>query len=195
MFGIKKLEILLLIIIFILAYCSYSNASAIAFTYKSDYDIYFKKYTKRFFGVGYDWHWFKAQGIAESNLNPYAESYVGAKGIMQLMPNTHDEIKKELGIPDAIYSPRWNIAGGIYYDRKMYNKWISPRPEEDKRNLMFASYNAGFGRVLNAQKKCISNIKTNCNLWFNIEPFCPGETRTYVKRINTYMGKEYDKSN
>ena len=32
------------------------------------YDGHFRKYTKHFFGVGFDWKWFKAQAIAESNL-------------------------------------------------------------------------------------------------------------------------------
>src|SRR6185369_9269115 len=47
------------------------------------YDPYFKKYSKRFFGVGFDWRLFKAQGMAESELNPNARSFVGARGIMQ----------------------------------------------------------------------------------------------------------------
>ena len=36
------------------------------------FDPIFKKYTKRYFGVGTDWHWFKAQGMAESDLTPGA---------------------------------------------------------------------------------------------------------------------------
>ena len=50
------------------------------------YDPYFRKYSKRFFGPAFDWHWFKAQGIAESGLQKDAKSWVNAKGIMQLMP-------------------------------------------------------------------------------------------------------------
>ena len=52
------------------------------------YDATFRKYTKRFFGVGFDWRLFKAQGMTESNLDPASVSWVGAKGIMQLMPST-----------------------------------------------------------------------------------------------------------
>ena len=33
-----------------------------------EYDRHFKKYSKRYFGPLFDWHWFKAQSIAESNL-------------------------------------------------------------------------------------------------------------------------------
>ncbi len=52
------------------------------------YDPTFRKYSKRFFGVGFDWRLFKAQGMTESNLNPAATSWVGARGVMQLMPTT-----------------------------------------------------------------------------------------------------------
>ena len=48
----------------------------------SRYDNYFRKYSKRYFGLGFDWRYFKAQGMAESELNPNAKSYVGARGIM-----------------------------------------------------------------------------------------------------------------
>ena len=34
-----------------------------------EYDRHFRKYSKRYFGPLFDWHWFKAQAIAESNLN------------------------------------------------------------------------------------------------------------------------------
>src|SRR5919201_1404990 len=51
------------------------------------YDGVFRKYTKRYFGAGFDWRYFKAQGMAESQLNPTARSWVGARGIMQLMPS------------------------------------------------------------------------------------------------------------
>jgi len=32
----------------------------VAKRFRSDYDEYFRKYTKHYFGVGRDWRWFKA---------------------------------------------------------------------------------------------------------------------------------------
>ena len=90
------------------------------------YDHYFRKYAKRYFGPNFDWHWFKAQGIAESNLRPDAESQVGALGIMQIMPRTYEEIRSKNPHFRGIQEPRWNIAAAIYYDRILYQKWRKP---------------------------------------------------------------------
>ena len=87
------------------------------------YDPIFRKYTKRYFGVGTDWHWFKAQGMAESDLTPTARSRVGARGIMQLMPSTYGMIKSALPRFGAIDDPEWNIAAGILHDRDLWTVW------------------------------------------------------------------------
>jgi len=154
----------------------------------NEYDVYFKKYAKHYFGPHIDWHWFKAQGIAESNLNPQARSPVGAKGIMQIMPATYEEIlKKNPHIPRTD-EPRWNIAAGIFYDRMLYRKWKKKKTISTKERLSFsfASYNAGLGTVLKAYKKA-SKKHGDVKQWQQVEDFAPGETRFYVKRINNLM--------
>ena len=67
--------------IFLLLICLFFAGSVFAGD-TSRYDEVFSKYTKRFFGAGFDWRVFKAQGLAESNLNPESRSWVGAIGIM-----------------------------------------------------------------------------------------------------------------
>ena len=53
-----------------------------------------------------------------------AKSHVGAKGIMQIMPRTFEEIKyKNPSIKGSALQPKWNIAAGIYYDRAWYCCW------------------------------------------------------------------------
>ena len=76
----------------------------------STYDEIFRKYSKQYFGVGFDWKVFKAQAMTESNLNPEAKSWVGAKGVMQLMPATYQEIQSKNPEIGEISDPRWNIA-------------------------------------------------------------------------------------
>ncbi|MEM6486289.1 MAG: transglycosylase SLT domain-containing protein, partial [Pseudomonadota bacterium] len=103
----------------------------------TEYDAYFRKYSKRFFGVGFDWHYFKAQGIAESNLNPTATSGVGARGIMQLMPNTFAEVTEKTGlIEGALDEPRWNIAAGIWYNKHQFDYWQKGRALEERLKFM-----------------------------------------------------------
>ena len=119
----------------------------------TQYDSYFKKYTKHYFGPGFDWRYFKSQAIAESNLDSEAKSHVGAKGIMQIMPKTFEEIKyKNLLIKGSAQQPKWNIAAGIYYDRAIWKLWKAKRPFDDRIAFMFGSYNAGKGNILKAQR-------------------------------------------
>ena len=149
------------------------------------YDAHFKKYSKRYFGPLFDWHWFKSQGIAESGLDENSKSHVGASGIMQLMPDTYIEINDKNPHFLEVDSPRWNIAAGIYYDRLLYRKF-DKIPEQEKLYLALASYNAGYSRVLRAKKKTANE---NAG-WHDIRPHLPTQTRAYVSRIQKLMGQE-----
>ncbi len=159
--------------------------------YTTKYDGYFSKYCKRYFSVGFDWHWFKAQAIAESDLNKDAESWCKAKGIMQLLPSTFAELcERYPELKKNIRDPRWNIAAGIRYDRDLWIQWKAERPFQDRLHFTFGSYNAGLGTLLKAQEMCmVQNL--NENLWQSIERVAPtvevwrhDETINYIKRIN-----------
>ena len=163
------------------------------------YDIYFNKYTKRYFGPGFEYKWFKSQSIAESALNADAESWVGAKGLMQIMPATYRDIKEHNEfIIGKIENPRWNIEAGIYYDKYLFNNWKAKRPFIDRLAFTFASYNAGMGNILKGQVECNETMQSDsdCNLWINIissahkvKSWRHVETLGYVKRIFSLMGK------
>ena len=116
------------------------------------FDDTFRKYTKRFFGPAYDWRHFKAQGLAESNLRPDARSYVGARGVMQLMPGTYAELRKKNGELRDVNEVESNIAAGIMYDRKLWLSWDSISDHDEHRHFMFASYNAGPGNIRRASR-------------------------------------------
>ncbi len=145
------------------------------------YDRHFKKYSKRYFGPLFDWHWFKAQAIAESGLDDDAKSHVGAQGLMQIMPATFEEITKNNPHFTSV-EPHWNIAAGIYYDRTLYRKFKNTA-EQDKLYMTFASYNAGYGRILNASKRSGNKEKD----WNELKKYLPKETRGYVRRIRKLM--------
>jgi len=156
-----------------------------------EYDPYFRKYTKHYFGPFFNWKWFKAQGIAESGLKANARSAVGAKGIMQIMPATYKEIVAKNPHLRDISTPRWNIAAGIYYDRQLYRRWRKqqPLPASEQLNFALASYNAGFGNIRSAFRRANKKHK-KIREWTQVAPFAPGETRHYVKRINGLMQLE-----
>ncbi len=192
----RRLPVLLL-----LSFLSWTTSTVSASNFPSvnskrwtnKYDRYFRKYTKRFFGPGFEWRWFKAQAIAESNLNNEARSWANAKGVMQIMPKTFNEIKKKNPSFVDIDEPRWNIAAGIYYDRQLYQKWKAERPFNDRMFFTFGSYNAGFRTIVRAQEVC-EEIGLNENLWQSIKtvaPKVPGwrhrETVGYVDKINEMM--------
>jgi soluble lytic murein transglycosylase-like protein len=155
----------------------------------NEFDPYFRKYTKHYFGPHVDWRWFKAQGIAESGLDPNAHSAAGAVGLMQILPTTYKEIKRSNPHLLNIEQPRWNIAAAIYYDRHMYRKWNESLPTVERLKLAFGSYNAGLGNILKAAKRARSKYG-EFKQWREVAPFAPGETRVYVARIQGLMGYE-----
>ena len=152
------------------------------------FDDYFRKYTKHYFGPHFDWRWFKAQGIAESGLDPDAHSTVGAKGIMQLLPATYQEIREKNPHFSNMDEPRWNIAAGIYYDRMLYRKWKKGLPTEERLSFALASYNAGYRTVLRAFNRAQKTAEVKS--WEQVAPHAPGQTRHYVRRIRRLMRSE-----
>jgi soluble lytic murein transglycosylase-like protein len=152
------------------------------------YDQYFRKYSKRFFGPAIDWHWFKAQGIAESGLRENARSWVNAKGIMQLMPRTFADLKNKNPELSNVMEPRWNIAAGIYYDSTLFSKWQEDRHFLDSMRFMLGSYNAGFSTILRAQK--LSRKKGfNGRDWHSIISVAPKVYRWREKETLGYISK------
>lgn len=159
------------------------------------YDPYFSKYSKRYFGPGFDWRHFKAQAVAESRLKATAESHVGARGVMQLMPRTFKEIlDKNPTIKGTRAQPRWNISAGIYYNRQLWNTWQAERPFQDRLNFMFGSYNAGKMNIIKVQRLA-EKKGLDPNLWQSIESELPRvtgknsrETIGYIKKIEKIRG-------
>ena len=162
------------------------------------YDETFRKYSKRFFSVAFDWRVFKAQGMAESNLAMNAKSWVGAKGIMQLMPTTFREIQSKNAEMKAINHPEWNIAAGIYYDRQLWTQWEADVDRDDHNRFMLSSYNAGRGTLMRAQKVALAK-SLDPMFWLSIRTVAPDvpnwrhqETLSYIERIEVNLTRMDD---
>ena len=100
----------------------------------------------------------KAIIMAESGYDPRAVSKVGAKGLMQLMPATAEE----LGVEDS-FNPKHNINAGVGYFKKLLNRFGGDV------KLALAAYNAGTRKVRQYQ---------------GIPPF--KATRYYIKKVFEY---------
>jgi len=162
------------------------------------YDPTFRKYTKRFFGPGFDWRYFKAQGFAESGLSADATSWVGARGVMQLMPSTYREIASHRPEFGAIDQPEWNIAAGIMHDRYLWTLYQKDVSDDERHHFMFASYNAGEGTINRAL--AVARSKSGGPIWTpdwsSVALIAPtmqrwrySETLGYVRRIDSAYAK------
>jgi len=131
--------------------------------------------------------------MAESNLDSAATSWVGARGIMQLMPSTYGQIRSAVPRFGAIDNPEWNIAAGILHDRSLWRRWERDSIDVDRREFMFASYNAGEGTIMNAQRACVER-SLDRRAWRSVETVAPEvprwryrETLGYVRKIRGGM--------
>jgi soluble lytic murein transglycosylase-like protein len=154
------------------------------------YDPTFRKYTKRYFGPAFDWKYFKAQGFAESGLNADAQSWVGARGVMQLMPSTYHDIASHRPEFGTIDQPEWNIAAGIMHDRYLWTLYQNDVPDDERHHFMFASYNSGEGTINRAM--AVARERVGPPVWSSIEQIAPtvgrwryAETLGYVRRIDS----------
>ena len=111
---------------------------------------------------------------AESSFNEKVISNKGAKGLMQLMPQTAQWICERLDIEyneEALFKPSYNIRLGTYYLSYLLNKFSNIE-------TALASYNAGEGNVINWLKdeKYSKDGVTLTSIPFN-------ETKAYVEKI------------
>jgi soluble lytic murein transglycosylase-like protein len=128
---------------------------------RSEYDALIDRYASQH---GVDPVLVRAVIVVESNFDPRCVSHKGARGLMQLMPET----AKRYGVRD-IFDVEQNIRGGVRYLADLLEMF----PNDLSRAL--AAYNAGENAV----------IRTG-----GIPPY--EETMTYVKRaLTVYYGRPY----
>ncbi|WP_429101881.1 transglycosylase SLT domain-containing protein [Aeromonas veronii] len=115
----------------------------------------------------------------ESALYPLAQSPVGARGLMQLMPATAKETAGKLGVPyrneQQLFDPTMNIRLGSAYLKRLLDVY------DGNRILAAAAYNAGPGRVKRWREQ--SDNKP-MDVWVESIPY--KETRNYVQNVLSF---------
>ena len=110
-------------------------------------------------GLGWDWRLLASQIYQESQFDPNATSWAGARGLMQLMPAT----ARQFGAK-KILDPAQNIAAGSRYLRWLANYWKEIPDSLQRMKFILASYNAGQGHVEDARKLAVKYGK-DPNIW------------------------------
>lgn len=120
--------------------------------------------------------------IIESNLNPQANSQVGAGGLWQFMPQTG----KQYGLVknkyiNLFYDPYYSTDAACRFLNYLYEllgDW----------NLVLSAYNCGGGCVQNAIRKA------GTKNYMKVREFLPQETKDYVMRFHAVRYLHYYKN-
>lgn len=130
-----------------------SDYSSISGEKLSPYDDIIKDGAKK---LNWDWLLLASVVYQESKFINRGESWAGARGLMQLMPQT----AKHFGVKD-LDDPHQNINAGVKYLRYLDKYWARKIPDEKQRlKFVLASYNAGLSHIIDASKLAEKNQKS-----------------------------------
>jgi soluble lytic murein transglycosylase-like protein len=122
----------------------------------------------------------------ESAFNAKAVSHAGALGLMQLMPETVQDLNGQgAGIRDP-FDPGQNVAGGCRYLRQLYDMLGDTNPRY-RWAYTLAAYNGGIGRV----KRAISRQGDKATFG-TVAPLLPRETQGYVPAVLRHQTRYAD---
>jgi soluble lytic murein transglycosylase-like protein len=132
-----------------------NNSSSSYINDSNQYDSLISEFSKKY---QVDFALIKAIIRTESAFNPFAISRKGAKGLMQLMPETASRMNVS-----NIFNPRENIEGGVRHFRYLLSLF------NDDLRLSLAAYNAG--------ENIVAELRS-------IPPY--RETVDYVRKVLSY---------
>lgn len=164
----------------------------------SKYDNLFRRHAAT---AGFDWHLLAAQSYQESCFDPNARSWMGACGLMQIMPGTAEELNLSKG---RIFNPAENVSAAVRYLAKLQRKFADITSPEERIKFVLASYNGGYLHIRDAMALAEKNGR-NSKLWSEVSRYVlllahpryyndrvvkygymrGSETVDYVKRIHT----------
>lgn len=126
----------------------------------SPFDDIFKREAKT---INWDWRLLAAMAYHESRFDSTVVSWVGARGIMQLMPKTAEIFG--LGM-DSITMNSPNVRVAVQVLREIEQSLISIDDREEKLKFVIAAYNSGLGHIFDAIALAKKYGK-NPQLWYN----------------------------
>ncbi|MAE07315.1 MAG: lytic transglycosylase F [Bacteroidetes bacterium] len=115
--------------------------------------------------IGWDWRLLASLVYQESEFKPNVRSWVGAYGLMQLMPN----VLEKYGL-DSNASPSEQLNAGVkhlIFIKKQIPTEITDTVEQVK--FLLASYNCGLGHVLDARRLAVKHEKDPNNWTTNVD--------------------------
>ncbi|MEX0883176.1 MAG: transporter substrate-binding domain-containing protein [Cyclobacteriaceae bacterium] len=116
--------------------------------------------------IGWDWRFLCSQVYQESMFDPRATSWVGASGLIQLMPAT----AKEVGVTNS-FNPEQNVRGGVRYLDKMHDNFESVKDSVQRVKFTLAAFNCGAGHVYDAMRLAEKHGKDPAIWDGNVEEF------------------------
>jgi membrane-bound lytic murein transglycosylase F len=111
----------------------------------SQYDDLIKTYARE---LNWDWRLLASMIYQESRFNPAATSWMGARGLMQVMPATAELF----GYNASLERPEVNLKAGITYIKFLKRLWKDIPDSTERQKFILASYNVGQGHVMDARR-------------------------------------------
>ncbi len=130
----------------------------------SPYDDLFRKYSKR---INWDWRLLMAVAFQESKFDPTAESWSGAKGLMQLTVPT----AKRMGLDERnIFNPEKNLKAGVKNIAEMQRIFKTIKDKDEQTKFVLAAYNSGVAHVFDARAMA-QKFGKNRDVWAEVAPY------------------------
>lgn len=153
------------------AVCFFAVPSVLKTLYPAKYDNFVETYTREY---DLEKSFVFAVIKCESSFDPQAVSSVGARGLMQIMPETFEWLQWKTGesLPDdALFDPETSIRYGCLYYQYLIREFGSEA-------LAVCAYHAGSGNVRKwlADERYSSDGKTLDSVPFN-------STASYLKNV------------
>ncbi len=140
-----------------------SDYSSLGGNKLSEYDVLIRQGSEK---LAWDWRLLASIVYQESKFKMGDESWAGARGLMQLMPET----AKRFGAKD-VNDPKENMKAGVNYLQYLIRYWSKRIANEEERlKFILASYNAGLAHILDARKLATKYGKSP-ELWSDVEFF------------------------